>query len=277
MPTLCTLANLVCGFAAIHYASKAHDWTGPWGWTGLTFAGALVFLGMFFDAIDGAIARLTRSASELGAQLDSLADIITFGVAPAMMSLRLVNYYLVEDSNLTVIGPEADNVFGRIVWVVAALYVCCCALRLARFNVEVGPDFVDHLSFRGLPSPGAAGAVASLVILHQHLFKVKYGGDEPLSFVRWSAFGIPCVMLLCAVAMVSSIRYMHVANRYIYGPRTFGYVVWLVVPLLLAIVWPQEVLAVCFTAYAMSAPLRKLYGRFRGRPTEAAIAGAPHK
>ena len=93
-PTLLTLGNLVAGFAAIHYAAKPLEFTGPWGWSSLTLAGALVFLGMFFDSIDGSVARLTRSFSDLGTQLDSMADLVTCGVAPAFMMLRLVSHYL---------------------------------------------------------------------------------------------------------------------------------------------------------------------------------------
>ena len=76
-PLLFTLGNLVAGFAAIHYAFKGDEWQGPWGWSGLTMAGALIFLGMFLDSIDGTVARLTRSVTELGASLDSLADLVT--------------------------------------------------------------------------------------------------------------------------------------------------------------------------------------------------------
>ena len=82
-PLLFTIGNLVAGFAAIHYAYKGSDWQGPWGWSSMTMAGALIFLGMLFDSFDGAIARLTDTVSELGASLDSLADLVTCGVAPA--------------------------------------------------------------------------------------------------------------------------------------------------------------------------------------------------
>ena len=137
LPTLLTLGNLVCGFAAIHYASKPIGPTAVFGWSTLTIAGALVFLGMVFDGIDGLAARLTRSASEFGAQLDSMADMVTFGVAPAYMMLRLVGYYYGGPENYTgVLGPDADSVYGKVIWGIAAFYLCCTALRLARFNVE---------------------------------------------------------------------------------------------------------------------------------------------
>ncbi|MHC4414473.1 MAG: CDP-alcohol phosphatidyltransferase family protein [Planctomycetota bacterium] len=257
MPTLCTLGNLVAGFAAIHYASKPESFTGPWDWSGLTFAGVLVFLGMLLDAVDGWIARLTRSISDLGGHLDSLADVVTFGVAPAYMTLQLVGRHLGQDTTVTIIGPEADDGLGKVVWSVAVVYVCCAALRLARFNAETAPGRVERGgSFRGLPSPGAAGAVASLILLHQHLLVGRFAGDLPAAFVRGAALGIPLITLLCAIAMVSSIPYVHVTNRYIYGTRSFAYVVRLVVPLALVVWFPPETLAILFTAYALSGPIQ---------------------
>ena len=118
LPTLLTLGNVICGFAAIHYAAKPID-ESAFGFSTLSFAGALVFLGMFFDAIDGTVARLTRSTSDLGAQLDSLADVITFGVAPAFMTLRLVSHYYGAAEGNSILGP-ADGVWGKLLWAIAA-------------------------------------------------------------------------------------------------------------------------------------------------------------
>lgn len=264
LPTLCTLGNLVAGFTAIHYASKSADFVGPWGWSGLTFAGALIILGMLLDAIDGWAARLVRSDSELGGHLDSLADAVTFGVAPAFMMVQLVGRQLGEDAGTIIIGPEADDALGKVVWAVAVVYVCCAALRLARFNVETGPARIERGStFRGLPSPGAAGAVAGLILLHQHLLVGRFAGEVPTALARAAALGIPLIAVLCAFAMVSSIPYTHVANRYLFGARSFGYVVRLVVVLGLAIWFPPETLALLFTAYALSGPTQLVRSKLR--------------
>jgi CDP-diacylglycerol--serine O-phosphatidyltransferase len=254
-PTLCTLGNLVAGFAAIHYASKPLSYVGPWDWSGLFFAGVLIFIGMIFDAVDGALARLTRSTTELGAQLDSLADIVTFGVAPAFMTVMLVGHYLGESgTDYNIIGPEVDNAFGRIVWAIAATYVCCAALRLARFNVETPTAAAeDHMIFRGLPSPGAAGAVASLILLHQELAS---SADVSATFVRMAALFVPMIMILCAFAMVSSMPYSHVINRYLRGRKSFAYIVYIVVPLMVLIWWYQFLAALVFCVYALSAPMQ---------------------
>lgn len=261
-PTLCTLGNLLSGFAAIHYAAKPLSFTGPWEWTGLYFAAVLIFVGMAFDAFDGALARLTRSTSDLGAQLDSLADVVTFGVAPAFLTIMLVSHYLGEHgTDYAIIGPEADNIFGRIVWGAAAAYLCCTALRLARFNVETPSATVEaHLYFRGLPSPGAAGAVASLILLHQELAD---NPDVAQAFVRAAAMVIPLVTILCAFAMVSSMPYSHVINRYLRGGRSFKFIVYLVIPLIVLIWWFQFLAALVLLAYVLSAPVQRLYRQIK--------------
>ncbi len=263
MPTLFTLGNLVAGFAAIHYACKPAGFRGPWDWSGLTFAGALVFLGMLLDAVDGWMARLTRSVSTLGGHLDSLADVVTFGVAPAFMTIQVVGRY-VGQGTVTIIGPEADDALGKVVWAMAVVYVCCAALRLARFSAELGPDRVERrASFRGMPSPGAAGLVASLTVLHQHMLFI-FADDVPAAFARSAALGIPFIMLLSGFAMVSSVPYVHVTNRYVYGGRSFGYVARLVVVLAMLVWFTPWALAVLFSAYAVSGPVRLARARRRG-------------
>ncbi|MHC5114845.1 MAG: CDP-alcohol phosphatidyltransferase family protein, partial [Planctomycetota bacterium] len=181
--------------------------------------------------------------------------------------LQLVSSYVGEGQR-TILGPEADTAFAKLLWGVAAVYVSCTALRLARFNVETPSAAIeDHHVFRGLPSPGAAGAVASLIVLHQHVLANRDASVQDVSdaFARWTAFGIPFITLLCAVAMVSSMPYIHFANRYLRGQRSFAYVARLVIPLALAVWWFQEMLALAFTAYALSAPVRLGLARIRRR------------
>ncbi len=256
LPSLFTLGNLIAGFAAIHFAAKpAMAEFGPFKMSTLTVAGLLIFIGMFFDAVDGSIARLTRTTSDLGAQLDSLADIVTFGVAPAYMTLQLVSKYYLASADYYIISPTSDDVFARVIWAIAAVYVACTALRLARFNVETGTAmFEDHLMFRGLPSPGAAGCVTSLILLHQQVV-------EPATFpwaARVTGLGMAFIMLLCALAMVSRLPYAHVINLYVRGHRKFSYVVRLAIILVFAGFLPTYAFAITFTAYALSAPTRAL-------------------
>jgi len=265
VPTLLTLGNLVCGFAAIYYASKPIGESAIMGWSTLTIAGALVLAGMLFDGIDGFAARLTRSASEFGAQLDSMADMVTFGVAPAFMMLRLVSYYYGGPEHYTgILGPDADNAYGKIIWGVAAFYICCTALRLARFNAETpSVEEHDHRYFRGLPSPGAGGTVASLTLLHQHLMVARFHEVPPDGFERTSALLLPLATLLVSAAMISRIRYWHLVNRYLRGRQPFGSVAWALLPIAFAVWWFQVAIAACFSLYAISGPLVWVVRRWR--------------
>jgi len=264
LPTLLTLGNAICGFAAIHYAAKPIADT-AFGWSTLTVAGALVFIGMFFDAIDGSVARLTKSTSAIGAQLDSLADVITFGVAPAFMTLRLVSHYYGPTPDLQILGP-ADNAYAKLVWAIAAFYTCCTALRLARFNAEVrSAKEEDHLFFRGLPSPGAGGTVASLIVLHQHLLHRHEGIEDGLAFARAAALGLPFVTALVAFAMISNLRYVHFANKVLRARRGFRSLLRIVVPVLIAVWWPAPALAIGFVTYALIGPVSELVAWLRGR------------
>ncbi len=271
LPSLFTLGNLIAGFAAIHFAAKplavAFN-VGEVEWTTLTVAGLLVFFGMFFDAVDGYVARLTRSTSDIGAQLDSLADIVTFGVAPAYMTLQLVSKYYFAAEDYYIISPTRDEIFARVLWAIAAVYVACTALRLARFNVESGSALVeDHMMFRGLPSPGAAGCVVSLIVLHQ--FYVE-AADFPW-MARVTGLGMAFILLLCGLAMVSRMPYAHVINMYVRGRKQFRYLVRLAIILVFAAFLPVLAFAIAFTAYALSAPARALLRLWSKRMRHAGV------
>lgn len=262
LPSALTLGNLLCGFAAIFYASRPLML--PSGeanlvlgyWTPLTVAGSLVFIGMIFDALDGRVARMTRQTSELGEQLDSMADMVTFGVAPAFCVIQLV------DIGVPFLGTaRVDTYFDRAVLVIAGVYAACCALRLARYNIEIdNPEEIDHLSFKGLPSPAAAGTVASLVLLHQSLI-----ADHATASVI-TGVGMVLITLLAAVGMVSTMRYPHLLNKYLRGRAPFHIIataVLLLIPVMLDL---YITLAVVFVAYALSTPAVLLFFKLRGKP-----------
>lgn len=274
LPSAFTLANLLCGFAAVFYASRMPgvDRLFP-DLSPLTLAAGLIFLGMIFDALDGRVARMTRQTSELGEQLDSMADMVTFGVAPAFLVIQLA------DIGAPFFGLERfDTFFDRVVLVIAAVYVACCALRLARFNIEIGlPGESDHLSFKGLPSPAAAGTVASLVLVHESwLLQVaqSLAAAEPGVSVDVAGLVVMVMMaivLLTAVAMVSTMRYTHLLNRYIRGRAPFAYLATGVVLMVPLTIYPELTLAIGFTAYALSTPSAMLYRRVRERTNPAAV------
>jgi CDP-diacylglycerol--serine O-phosphatidyltransferase len=141
-------------------------------------------------------------------------------------------------------------------WGVAAFYICCTALRLARFNVEIASiDEADHRFFRGLPSPGAAGAIASLTLLHQHLTVIQFHEIPPEGFEKTSALLLPLATMMVSAAMISRLPYAHIVNRYMRGRKSFAFVAWMMLPIAFAIWWFQVALAVCFCAYAVSGPV----------------------
>jgi CDP-diacylglycerol--serine O-phosphatidyltransferase len=252
LPTLLTLGNGVCGFAAIAYASKI----GP----GVSDATAnryfvtsacLILAAMVFDALDGYAARLSKSASDFGGQLDSLCDAISFGAAPAFLVLRL--------------GQDWDRPVGRAVAVIAALYLACALLRLARFNTENSTDPAAHKRFRGLPSPAAAGCLASLAILRSELQLTYRVFDEQLvrGFVKLAA---PLGALAVAVLMVSRVPYPHFTNQLLRRRRSFGFVVQAVLVVSVIALTPDLAFFLLFWLYALNGPVRYALSRaLRGR------------
>lgn len=281
LPTMLTLGNLLCGFASVFLASRPVNTPLPMGWSPLTYAAIFIFLGMLFDGLDGSVARMARATSKLGEQLDSMADMVTFGVAPAFLAVQLVGV------KTPYLAMNADMTFDRVAMVIACIYVACTALRLARFNVEVNqPKESDHMSFKGLPSPGAAGTVASMVLLHQHLitvFQRQLAAEPevmgvPLS-VRVVGIAMVAIMMLAAFAMVSKLRYAHLVNRYIAGKRArVGTVARMVIALLLLAIFPQPALAAGFALYALSAPAAWVWSKaFKQQDEQPGVAETPTK
>ncbi|MCE5301641.1 MAG: CDP-diacylglycerol--serine O-phosphatidyltransferase, partial [Planctomycetaceae bacterium] len=212
-PTLLTLGNLICGFFAIVVASRidkpeAIAGIDPLDIRNAMTSGCLIFLAMVFDGLDGYVARLARTTTDFGAQLDSLCDVVSFGVAPAFLLVKMC--------------PRFTYFYDQAIWVIAAAFAACAALRLARFNVETSEDD-DHLYFSGLPSPAAAAMVAGFAImfytLRQNVTPLKENVDIALQAV------LPYFALLTALLMVSRIRYPHITNRVLRGHRSFGHVV----------------------------------------------------
>lgn len=274
LPAMFTLGNLLFGVAAIFLASSDPGRSLPLQWTPLTYAAIFIFAGMAMDALDGRVARLTRNTSDMGAQLDSMADMVTFGVAPAFLAVKLMAVempFLSENAH----GAWGTAViyFDRFAVIAAGIYVACAALRLARFNIETQSGGVDdHLFFKGLPSPGAAGTVASLVLVHQHYLAgyetaaaVDSATGRPWTTLA-SAIVMVIIMLLVALAMVSRLKYVHVANRYLRGKVAFGTIVQVVICILiLPVIGFQQAMALMFCVYALSAPVLWLLRMSRRR------------
>lgn len=287
LPTLCTLGNLLSGFAAIWYASGQRP-TVPGQPSAYAIAGYLVFAAMVFDLLDGSVARLTKATSDFGAELDSLADVVSFGIVPAFLTLRVISHLLLTRTTLPAewLGPATDSLMGRSVWIIAAIYVCCTALRLARFNAHNRHALEAHMVFRGLPSPGAAGVVASSVIFFEALqpeaphvlpFHISAGVAHCINVAF--PYAMPLIMLAAAILMVSRIAYGHLINQYIRGRRPFSYVVRIVILAILIFWQPQITALVAIYIYAFWAPIRagwrKIFRRPAKFPVEQTLSTPP--
>jgi CDP-diacylglycerol---serine O-phosphatidyltransferase len=245
-PTLLTLGNLICGFFAIVVAArivkpelKNIDLQIAIDAENLMISGWLIFLAMVFDGLDGYVARLARTTSDFGAELDSLCDVVSFGVAPGFLLVKMC--------------PRFTLGHDQTVWIIAAAYAACAALRLARFNVETTDDD-EHLYFSGLPSPAAAAVIAGFAImfykLRQDLGPLKESVDGFLQYA------LPFFGLLLALLMVSRIRYPHVTNRVLRGQRSFGHVVAVVFFFVVLMVARGYAIPIAASAFALYGPIR---------------------
>jgi CDP-diacylglycerol---serine O-phosphatidyltransferase len=259
IPTLLTLGNAVCGFSAIAAASKIglvrlgadsgglgesaalDDWY-------FALSGWLIVAAMVFDALDGYVARLSKSASDFGVQLDSLCDAISFGLAPAFLLLRL--------------GPgwEPMRRLHQGLAMIAALYMVCAILRLARFNVQSTLEPGGVKRFRGLPSPAAAGCLASFAILRGGELHRVWNID-PQSVQTAIQILAPLGGLAVALLMVSRLPYPHLTRQILRGRRPFSHLVQVVVALFVIVTVRDLALVLLFWIYALAVPLRYLWLR----------------
>lgn len=200
LPNLMTAGNLFCGFVSAimciqaHYAMRGSDVITADAAGLFKRAVWLIFGAMAFDALDGRLARMGGKESLFGAEFDSLADVVSFGLAPALMVFFLI------------LSPtQGYPHFREIGWMLGFIYLLCAAIRLARFNVITHPLLqkpgrVSNKDFVGLPVPAAAGTVAALVLFLLNL------AEHDRSLQRWALI-LPVLMLLIAVLMVSTVRY----------------------------------------------------------------------
>jgi CDP-diacylglycerol--serine O-phosphatidyltransferase len=273
LPSLATLGNAVCGFAAIYVAAFALKDAGSdpvaqfLARNSFTAASCLVLLAMLFDALDGRLARLARHTTDFGGQLDSLADAVSFGAAPAFLALQL---FKTE-------GPTTGLGLSRLIWAVGAIYFACALIRLARFNVSNEHGEQAHMSFLGLPSPGAAGAVVGLVLIQQDLRSLAEATQSGLLWgLTYAGVGlVPAMLLGCGLLMVSNIRYAHVVNKYLRGRRSIPRLTAIVALLLLLVVNPIYTLGLGMILFALGAPAWALLARWKQattpRPSSASL------
>lgn len=259
LPALFTIGNGIAGFAAIHFATRAG--LGNASPSDLAASAWMILLAMVFDMLDGRVARMTRRTSDFGGQLDSLCDMVSFGAAPAMLSLQTVVNALRGPMLNRVDWLTNSLTLERGIFAVSAIYLACAALRLARFNVENDPDESAHMDFRGLPSPGAAAAVTGMVLLYSRLHRLLLPPEQPPAddWRQWLLLSVslllPAITLAVGLLMVSRFRYPHMVNHYIRGRRPVSYIVKLVLIVMAMVLWFYEVAAVVAVVYAFSGPV----------------------
>jgi CDP-diacylglycerol--serine O-phosphatidyltransferase len=232
LPSMFTIGNMFCGYACIVYAMRGE------------FATAAPFIGfaMVADALDGAIARMTRSTSAFGLELDSLADVTSFGLAPAILSFAW-----------------GLNPLGRLGWAVAFVYVAAAALRLARFNIQSGST--DKRFFVGMPSPAAAAIPAATVYAF------------PDGFTTYAtALPVLAMVLVPALLMVSTVRFRAFKTLDLQVRRSYPVLILVALGLALVAAHPPLFLLVAAYGYLAWTFIEFAWTRLRRRPAEPSSA-----
>ena len=224
LPSILTTFGMFAGFYSI-IASINGDFT---------LAAISIMVAMLWDTLDGRVARLTNTQSDFGAEYDSLADLVSFGMAPAL----LVYEWSLSD-------------LGRIGWLAAFLFLACAALRLARFNTQVGIS--EKRYFQGLPSPAAAGVIASMIWLKFWNFEYFYG---MAAFSYYIGAGIT---IICALLMVSNVRY-YSFKEFDSKKASFRFLLAIILGIIVLLSRPNIFLFTGFFLYMLSGPFITIMG-----------------
>ena len=238
LPNLMTAGNMLCGFMAILHIvgrmqTNAPDPHIPYHW-----AIGFILAACLFDLLDGRLARFSGQSSDFGREFDSLADIVSFGIAPAL---------LVHD----IVLKEFENSLGGVGWFIACVYLVCGAMRLARFNcLAATPCGAASKSFRGCPIPAAAGVIVSIT-----LFLLWMDGENR-EIGRWK-YALPPLMVLLSYLMVSNIEYPSFKSLNLRTRRSFNWVLGAILVAAMTIKnwqWMPMVLFVSYLGYGLVRP-----------------------
>jgi len=265
VPTAVSMANFLCGFASITYSVKACSLMEGGEHEGaLYLAAMLICFAMVADLLDGKIARMTGGDSAFGAEIDSLSDVVSFGVAPAVLVVALAKTH----------DFWKAGHMHRAAWILAGAYAAFAAMRLARYNVD--KDTQPGERFAGLPTPAAAGAIVSLALLHLGL-KSQDPFLQGLSVARhadWIVALLPVYTLLVGVLMVTRMGYSHLGRKVLSGQKPFPHLVVLFLVAVIAFIQLEVTLAAGFTLYVVAGVVLELVefalGRSRGIAEEGA-------
>jgi len=229
LPSLFTCGNMSFGVLSVVASIGGHFIPAAW-----FLIGALVC-----DIIDGRVARMTKTTSTFGMELDSLSDLVSFGIAPGIMMYMLVL-----------------NTMGKIGIAIAVLYVLCCALRLARFNVLAHSGEV-HKHFVGLPTPASAGVIISFVLSYSLLVPEGYSLNFKTIHVLMELMptffrAMPIVIVVLSFLMVSNIPYLSFKKLKLSKIHTIELLAVLIVLIILIVIFPQNTIFIIFSIYAVS-------------------------
>jgi CDP-diacylglycerol--serine O-phosphatidyltransferase len=219
LPNLFTTGNLFCGFWAIISVFQEKFF----------YAAVAILLACAFDILDGKVARLSGATSKFGVQYDSLADLVSFGIAPALLAFSW-----------------ALRPYGKFGWLAAFLFVVCGALRLARFNVQSSSGEVKY--FKGLPIPAAASMIALTILLYLRLIETDWVKD----------IVILVMIYVLAFLMVSNIRYFSFKELNLAKRKPFSIFIFIILSMIVIIMEPTIVLFVSVIFYVFSGPVNML-------------------
>lgn len=225
LPSVLTTFGMFAGFYSIISSINGE----------FTIAAISIMIAMMWDTLDGRVARLTNTQSAFGAEYDSLADLVSFGLAPALLVYEWSLYEL-----------------GRFGWLAAFVYLACAALRLARFNTQVG--IADKRFFQGLPSPAAAGVIASMIWLK--IWTFASFDSEVISLGYYLGAGIT---ILCGILMVSNVRY-YSFKELDSKKASFRFLLLIVLSLIILMYKPNIILFTGFFLYLLSGPFITITG-----------------
>jgi len=219
LPNFFTTGNLFCGFWAIISVFQERFF----------YAAIAILLASVFDILDGKVARLSGATSKFGIQYDSLADLVSFGIAPALLAFSW-----------------ALRPYGRFGWLAAFLFVVCGALRLARFNVQTSSGEVKY--FKGLPIPAAASMIALTILLYLRLIETGWVKD----------IVILVMIYILAFLMVSNIRYFSFKEFNLAKRKPFSIFIFVVLSMIVIVMEPTIVLFGFVLFYVFSGPVNML-------------------
>ena len=225
LPSVLTTFGMFAGFYSIISSINGE----------YTAAAISIMIAMLWDTLDGRVARLTNTQSAFGAEYDSLADLVSFGLAPAL----LVYEWTLSD-------------LGRFGWFAAFVYLACAALRLARFNTQVGSS--DKRYFQGLPSPAAAGVIATMIWLK--IWTYAFFDSDVISIGYYLGAAIT---IICGLLMVSNVRY-YSFKELDAKKASFRFLLAIVLSLIVLLYKPNIVLFTGFFFYMLSGPFITIAG-----------------